>query len=187
MVRISGVGALKPNTVALGFPRVYGDNEGVGNDKRRDYLAPEESGFGFSSDEIRDLFPPTEGTGCCSITNHDERNRTTEDRIIEFVRTIEDVTRIGKNVIVCRNFSNLKNESNWAMSENPSSFAWCCNVMKTLFRKAAPFCNNDGSTTRRKRKYIDVWLVDFFSEPDGVINDRKHLFMLQVRSAIKTI
>ena len=170
MVRISGVGALKPNTVVLGFPRVYGDNEGVGNDKRRDYLAPEESGFGFSSDEMRDLFPNR---------TTEERYRTTEDRIIEFVRTIEDVTRIGKNVIVCRNFDNLKHESNWAMSENPSTFAWCCNVLRTLFHKAAPFCTN-GSTSKKKRKYIDVWLVDFFSEPDGVINDRMHLFMLQV-------
>ena len=76
------------------------------------------------------------------------------------------------------NFDNLKHDSNWAMTENPSSIAWCCNVMKMLLRKAAPFCAR--SPNRRKRKYIDIWLVDFFSEPDGVINDRKHLFMLQV-------
>jgi len=60
-------------------------------------------------------------------------------------------------------------------------FAWCCNVLQTLFRKAAPFCSTD-LKKKRKRKYIDVWLVDFFSEPDGIINDRKHFFMLQPMS-----
>ena len=179
LVRIAGVGALKPNTVVLGFPRIHGENEMVGNDKRRDYLCPEESGFGFSSDEMRELFPLKEGLSCGSGSNHQDPSRTNDDRIIEFVRTIEDIIRIGKNVIVCRNFDNLKHESKWGMSENPSTFAWCCNILRTLFRKAAPFCSTD-PTIKRKRKYIDVWLVDFFSEPDGIINDRKHFFMLQV-------
>ena len=174
LVRIAGVGALKPNTVVLGFPRTHADNELVGNDKRRDYFSTEESGFGFSSDEMRDLFPLKQG-----IENHRDTEIENEDRIIEFIRTIEDIIRIGKNVIVCRNFDNLKHESKWGMSENESTFAWCCNILQTLFRKAAPFCSTDPKK-KRKRKYIDVWLVDFFSEPDGIINDRKHFFMLQV-------
>ena len=177
LVRISGVGALKPNTVVLGFPRVYNYNES-GNDKRRDYFSPEESGFGFFSEEMRELFPMSTESNCCGSTNENQVTKANEERIIEFVRTVEDIIRIGKNVIVCRNFDNLKHDSNWAMSENPSSIAWCCNVMKMLLRKAAPFCAR--SPNRRKRKYIDIWLVDFFSEPDGIINDRKHLFMLQV-------
>ena len=180
LVRISGVGALKPNTAVLGFPRVYKEGNELGNDKKRDYFAPEETCFGFSSDEMGRLFPLSEENQSPSeLPNQHELMSTNEDRIVEFVRTIEDIIRIGKNVIVCRNFDNLKHEANWAMSENPSTFAWTCSLIGQMFRKASPCCN-DASPNKRKRKYIDVWLVDFFSEPDGIINDRKHLFMLKV-------
>ena len=152
----------------------------MGNDKKRDYFAEDEAGFGFSSDAMSQLFPPSdENQSLCNLTSQPESMSANEVRIIEFVRTIDDIIRIGKNVIVCRNFDNLKHESNWAMSENPSSFTWCLGLLGQMFRKAAPCCSSD-SRNLRKRKYIDVWLVDFFSEPDGIINDRKHLFMLQV-------
>ena len=156
----------------------------MGNDKRRDYFAPEEVAFGFSSDQMSQFFPLSdEKQSTCELTNPHEIMSTNVDSIVEFVRTIEDIIRMGKNVIICRNFDNLKHESNWAMSENPSSFAWCCSLLGQMFRKAAPCCSND-YPNKRKRKYIDVWLVDFFSEPDGIVNDRKHLFMLQVRNEL---
>ena len=104
-------------------------------------------------DEMDKLFPPAEEEQDGESSNQNKLTQKHIDKTIEFVHTIEDIIRIGKNVMVCRNFDNLKHESNWAMSENPSTIAWCCNVLRLLVRKAAPFCNTSSPNKTKVKQH----------------------------------
>ena len=94
LVRISGIGAMKPNTIILGFP----DDE----DRRKDDFGDPTSDF--VSEKLNNIFPKR------SLTNGneddlDDRKRTLKR--LEFVRSIADVLKLRKNVCVCRNFQDL--------------------------------------------------------------------------------
>ena len=61
---------------------------------------------------------------------------------MEFVGIIIDVLKLRKNICVCRHFQNLNKSSLFNDGRGSSIF---------------------GNTNAKKKLYLDVWLVDFFS------------------------
>ena len=92
--RISGIGAMKPNTIILGFSEE--------EDLRKDDFADPTSDF--LNDKLDAIFPKLSGSGN-AVPDVDDRKRNLKR--LEFVRSIDDVLKLRKNVCVCRNFQEL--------------------------------------------------------------------------------
>jgi potassium/chloride transporter 9 len=92
LVRISGIGAMKPNTIILGFA----DSEDLRKDDFEDPTSD------FVSEKLAGIFPKLTGSGS-DVTDDRKRN----SKRIEFVRSIADILKLRKNVCVCRNFQEL--------------------------------------------------------------------------------
>lgn len=93
LVRISGIGAMKPNTIILGFA----DAEDLRKDDFEDPTSD------FVSEKLATIFPKM--SAGFSSESGDQQNRALKR--IEFVRSIRDVLKLRKNVCVCRNFQEL--------------------------------------------------------------------------------
>lgn len=85
LMRLSGMGAMKPNTVILGF---------LDDEEQTDFLQSPDSSYRNVDFDI-DMF---------SLT----RPRTLEP--LEYVQMMSDVLRMNKNLCLCRNFSKLKKD-----------------------------------------------------------------------------
>lgn len=86
LMRLSGMGAMKPNTVILGF---------LDEQEPQDFLQSDESAY-QNQDFNDDVFPL--------------RNQSTL-KPLEYVQMMRDVLRINKNLCLCRNFFKLKKDS----------------------------------------------------------------------------
>ena len=105
LVRISGVGALKPNTVVLGFHEP--------NRPKRDYFRDLSSGF--ASTHMDDCFASSE--------------MEASGDTLEFVGAIDDILKIGKNVCIYRNFEGLEHPN---PRPNVSTWSWYQSVFQTI-------------------------------------------------------
>jgi potassium/chloride transporter 9 len=90
LARLSGMGAMKPNTVILGF---------LDGDPQQDFLQSSESSY-QNNDFGNDVFP---------LTAHSVLEP------LEYVQMMGDVLKMNKNLCLCRNFSKLKKDTkrNW--------------------------------------------------------------------------
>ncbi|XP_044750247.1 solute carrier family 12 member 9 [Coccinella septempunctata] len=87
LMRISGMGAMKPNTVILGF---------LGDERAEDFLRSNESSYRnleFSSD----IFPLEDESSL---------------QPVEYIQIMSDVLKLNKNLCICRNFHKLKKDLN---------------------------------------------------------------------------
>ena len=82
----------------------------------------------------------------------------------EFVGIIIDILKLRKNVCLCRHFQTLNKDS--------------------LFKpgRASIF-----GTKTKKKMYIDVWLLDFFSPWNTNVTDTSSLFILQLACIVNMV
>ncbi|KAK4880322.1 hypothetical protein RN001_008468 [Aquatica leii] len=88
LMRLSGMGAMKPNTVVLGFLDEKQDS--------KDFLQSSDSPY-VNREFENDIFP---------------LQSQMEIGPVEYVQMISDVLRMNKNICLCRNFSNINTEWN---------------------------------------------------------------------------
>ncbi|RZC36085.1 AA permease and/or GLTP domain containing protein [Asbolus verrucosus] len=91
LIRLSGMGAMKPNTVVLGF---------MDDEQRHDFLQSSDSSY-QNNDFGNDIFP---------------LNSQNVLGPLEYVQMMGDVLKMNKNLCLCRNFSKLKKDTkrNWS-------------------------------------------------------------------------
>lgn len=87
LARLSGMGAMKPNTIVLGF---------LDEEQPHDFLQSIESSY-QNNDFGNDVFPLNKANGL---------------EPLEYVQMMGDVLKMNKNLCLCRNFTKLKKE-NW--------------------------------------------------------------------------
>ncbi|XP_071454995.1 solute carrier family 12 member 9 isoform X2 [Hetaerina americana] len=173
LIRISGLGAMKPNTIVFGFlddepPKDFFDRESsyhtdIFNSQEARVLEERSGSWAESERGVRQRFslrqhPAQEGynlartrvVGVEESSLMEEGDRPSEE---EFVSMVWDVLWMRKNVCVCRNF-HLLDKSAIARSRNV--------------------------------KRIDVWPINFF-HPDSVDFDTTSLFMLQLACIINMV
>ncbi|XP_059082779.1 solute carrier family 12 member 9-like [Tigriopus californicus] len=150
LVRISGIGAMKPNTIILGYldERFHGD----------DFNSPYSP---FATRQFEGIFPelkrkPTQ-------THEDTRPQEKMNKS-EYVGIICDVLKMQKNICLSRHFSLLDKG--------------------TLFRTDR---QSIFGTRVKKKLYLDVWLVDFFSPFETDISDTTSLFLLQLACIVHMV
>jgi len=138
LVRVSGIGAMKPNTILLGFrdETVHVDDLGATSSP---YCEP----------KFADAFP--------SLQN-DYRKISPE----EYVGAIEDTLKLQKNIGLCRNFQQL--------------------VKTEVFSSELKFRIRAG-----RKRYLDVWLVNFLSGEDTEVTDNTSLFLLQLACIVNMV
>lgn len=84
----------------------------------------------------------------------------------EFVGVITDVLKLRKNVCICRHFQNLNKGSLIGVAPDRAS----------IF-----------GTKSKKKLYLDVWLVDFFSPSQTDVTDTTSLFILQLACIVNRV
>ena len=82
----------------------------------------------------------------------------------EFVGIISDILKLRKNVCLSRHFQNLNKASLFSTDKS------------TIF-----------GTRTKKKLYLDVWLVDFFSPDSNVVSDTSSLFILQLACIVNMV
>ena len=137
LVRVSGIGAMKPNTVLIGFKD--------------------------SNDHIDDLASPTSpffNPDLGGVLETDESDPKISDT--DYVGIIEDTLKMQKNVCLCRNFQSLDRTD----------------VFSTEIR----FRVGVG-----KKKYLDVWPVNFLESSETNTSDNTSLFMFQLSCIVNMV
>ena len=136
LARISGLGAMKPNTILIPMMN-------FGHDPKPtvDYFGDENSKF--YKEDLKHLFSNK------TVTSDDETEDFDEDltnQNLELMKTVSDMIKLDKNVCLTRNFDNFEYKS---------------------------------------KKYLDVWLIDFFDKPNQEVSDPGQSFMLQLAVILK--
>ncbi len=144
LIRLSGIGAMKPNTIVLGFL----DDTFPSDDFQNPYSS-------FSTDQFEEIFPHVSQTSLWNVEDsHQNCLKFTTD---EYVGMLCDILKMQKNVCISRHFQHL--DKGTILRTDRDSFF---------------------STKTRKKFYLDVWLVDFFSPKETDISDTTSLFLLQL-------
>ncbi|XP_066251043.1 solute carrier family 12 member 9 [Euwallacea similis] len=85
LMRLSGMGAMKPNTVVFGF---------LDDEEPTDFFSSQESSY-YNLEFDNDVFPLGEAGSLSPL---------------EYVQMMRDVLRMNKNLCLCRNFSKLRKD-----------------------------------------------------------------------------
>ena len=136
LVRVAGIGAMKPNTVLLGF---HDDTQHLD-----DLSSP---GSPFFNPELGEML------------NNDAESRLSPE---EYIGIIEDTLKQQKNVCLCRNFQSLDRAE--------------------VFSSELKFRTRAG-----RKKYLDVWPVNFFTAEETNMTDNTSLFMLQLSCIVNMV
>ena len=136
LMRVSGIGAMKPNTVLMGF---YDDTEHLD-----DLTSP---GSPFLNEQLGRM-----------LENKIEERISPE----EYVGIIQDTLKLQKNICLCRNFQSLDRQE-----------VFCS---ETKFRKRAG-----------RKKYLDVWPVNFLTSEETDLSDNTSLFMFQLSCIVNMV
>jgi len=139
LVRVSGIGAMKPNTILLGF---HDDTSHVD-----DLSSP---GSPFYSEKFAGVLEINSQNNCSNLT------------AAAYVGIIEDTLKLHKNVGLCRNFQ---------MLDRTEVFS---SEMKFRIRAG-------------KKKYLDVWPVNFFSSMETDVGDNTSLFLFQLACIVNMV
>jgi len=138
LVRVSGIGAMKPNTILLGF---HDDTAHV------DDISSPDSPF-FSQEFSGEL----------------DMDRQEQDRISanEYVGIIQDTLKLHKNIGLCRHFQMLDRTE--------------------VFSSEMKFRVRAG-----KKKYLDVWPVNFLTFMETDTTDNTSLFLFQLACIVNMV
>jgi len=137
LVRVSGIGAMKPNTVLMGFHDDINHLDDLSS-PTSPYFNPE---FGEM------------------LIHEDDDPRISVE---EYVGIIQDILKLQKNLCICRNFQSLdRNE---------------------VFSSEMKFRRRAG-----KKKYLDVWPVNFLSGEETNVTDNTSLFMMQLSCIVNMV
>ena len=137
LVRVSGIGAMKPNTVLMGF---FDDTEHL------DDLSS--AGSPFYSQDFDGI-----------LEKDGQESRITAE---DYVGIVEDTLKLQKNVCLCRNFQSL---------DKTEVFS---NELKFRIRAG-------------RKKYLDVWPVNFLKSEETNVSDNTSLFMFQLSCIVNMV
>ena len=145
LIRLSGVGAMKANTVLFGFP----EERSIDNEQKDDFAHGD-----YKDDDLDARFPKL-----------DFERRGRQDRDAEkFIAMVTDVLKMRRSVCVHRNFDRLRHED------------WFAPMPFGFYRKK-----------HVEPVFLDVWLVDFFAEPNSTHNDVCCMFVLQLACIVNMV
>ncbi|CAL4167313.1 unnamed protein product, partial [Meganyctiphanes norvegica] len=164
LVRISGLGAMKPNTILLGFC----DNAPSHDFFTKYKVNDSATSFSYGSIDFESQDGPpvmgesspfnvksyegiTAGTTSPSKLERSSSSLTPQ----EYVSMIADVLFLGKNIALCRHFHLLDKD--------------------VILR------------TSRQPQFIDVWPLDFFNPDESNIFDTTSLFLMQLATVLNMV
>ena len=139
LVRVAGIGAMKPNTVLMGF------HEEADIQHLDDLSSP---GSPFFNPEFDGQLETDDSE--CRLTAYD------------YVGIIEDTLKQQKNICLCRNFQSLDRAEVFSSD--------------LKFRKGAG-----------RKKYLDVWPVNFLTSEETSVTDNTSLFMFQLSCIVNMV
>ncbi|XP_050724936.1 solute carrier family 12 member 9-like isoform X1 [Eriocheir sinensis] len=164
LARVSGLGAMKPNTILMGFKD---------NTPSQDFFTRYEISASFSYGSIAEgggENPPLGDSSPFNVNSYHATSPTVSSPSLltqgsgmtshitseEYVKMILDIVNLGKNVCLCRHFHQMDKAA--------------------IFRK-----------DNKQKYFIDVWPVDFLNPDDSNIFGTTSLFLMQLATILNMV
>ena len=149
LARITGIGAMKPNTIIMGF---WDDSEPAD-----DFKSPYSP---YATEQFEGIFPPAR-------VNDDNYIMSMAPKRVnkkEYVGIVCDLLKMQKNVCLSRHFQLLNKDTMFQSGK------------KSIFGKQS-----------MKRRFLDVWLFDFFAPGEIQMDDTSSMFLLQLACIVNMV